>query len=178
MIDNGRSADQIRNAAGVGFSDAQVAIYMASGAATGWSLSDFVDKTRIPFSKARAFAFRFGVKFPDYNPVGQPKCIEWRKAKKGWELLNATDVIGSCTRQGDGRYLAQALGQGVMVWDARTAMRALSELLDGLSPELFDGRPIRARLTDADGKTEEVIFGTVTEEIERCRRALAFGEAA
>ena len=178
MLDNGRSADQIRSTAGVSFADAQVASYMASGAASGWSLADFVAKTRIPVGKARAFAFQFGVKFPDYDPEGATKNLSWCKAKVGWELRNGSDVIGTCLRQEDKRYLAQALGKSIAMSDARVAMGKLSAELDAASADLFGGKPLKVFLRDADGKVEDVLFGLEDETTKRCRTALAFDCAA
>lgn len=178
MLDNGRSAGQISAIADCTFAEAQTASYMASAAKSGWSLADFCEKTGVAMAQARSFAFRFGIEFSDYSPDGQAKLIQWRKAKTGWELVSGADVIGNCLRQADGRYLSQACGFSEQFWDARTSMRRLSEILDGSSPELFGGKPLKAQLLDAEGNVEDILFGLVDDETRRCRSALSFDLAA
>lgn len=187
MLINGPSADQVRNAAGCSFGEAQVACYMAGFAAEGRTLCDFMGRGRMDERSARDFAYRFGIVFPDYDPFAKPKRLEWRKAKVGWDLLDGEEVIGECRRQPDGRYEARLYSATSETgWNARLVMRLISEALDTMSRDTpgFDGAPVKSVVTNANGLVGEVLFPADDEDLRRCRDALHFrttmklGEAA
>jgi hypothetical protein len=173
MLDNGISASQIQATAGVTFQEAQAAAYMLGAAASGWSLCEFQERTKMCSRDARDLAFRFGVAFSDYDPFDAPAVFEWRKAKKGWELVYQGDVVGTCNRlPDDGRYCAQAFGFSDTLWDARSAMRNVSRVADSLSFDILDGRVVQSVVLDKDGNSEGVIFPVGDENLERCRSSL------
>lgn len=178
MLDLPLSADQIRNAAGVTFAEAQLAAYMASASDT-WTLADFEEKTGLSRAACRAEAFRWGVQFPDYNPFAKPKRLEFRKAKVGWGLLDGEDEIGECCRDSKtGKYVARLFSQlSVENWDARRAMSELARKVDELSPDLmgFDGLPVKVVEVTEHGLVAEILFGDPdTDEVHRCRTALDY----
>lgn len=172
------SASQIQNAAGSTFADAQFGAYMAQ-VADEWTIAQFAEKIGLPIMSCREAAYRWGVRFSDYDPFAKPKRLEWRKVKVGWDLLDGEEVIGECRRQSDGRYIAKLFGQtGVEGWNARQVMRVLSLKIDALSPDLpgFDGLPVKTVETNAEGLVSEVIFPPDADEgdVKRCREALDF----
>lgn len=172
MLVNGPSADQVRNAAGYSFGEAQVACYMAAFAASKHTLSDFMDKGRMDRRGARDFAFRFGIVFDDYDPFAKPRRLEWRKAKPGWELLDGDAVIGTCLRQSDGRYKVEALDFTDTGWNRSVLMQRAAEALD--ASDHFGGKPLLVVLSNDAGLIEDRIFPVDEDKLTRCRGALHF----
>lgn len=178
MRDIFHSASQIQNAAGSTFADAQFAAYMAQ-VAGDWTISTFAEKIGLPLMTCREAAYRWGVRFPDYDPFAKPKRLEWRKAKKGWDLIDGESVIGECRRQSDGKYLASLFSQtSVESWDARQAMRVLTLKIDAMSPDLpgFNGLPVKSVETNEHGLVFDTIFPPEADKanVRRCRDALDY----
>lgn len=176
MLDCKISADQVRSIAGVTFAEAQTACYFVSARNSGWSMQTLCEKTGLRSKDARNYAYRFGIAFSDYDPLAKPKVLEWHKVKGGWELRNKTDVIGFCglteNRKDYGNQY-EATGPGGVFercWTARVAMTRVSAMLDGLSPELFGGKPIKVKLIGSDGR-RETLFPDDSGAVENCRKA-------
>lgn len=174
------SADQIRNRSGVNITQAMAACYLAGAAGDGSaSLVDLAERTRMGLTGARDIAYRFGIKFSDYDPLAKAKRLDWRKAADGWELFEGKKVRGHCQASGGGKYTATAFGVSETMWRSRDAMRMVSEKIDALSPELFDGSPVEAVLFDKDGKRDCRLFPDVdADDLAKLRGAMCVESAA
>ena len=125
------SATQLKGQSHQSFSDAQVAIYMAS-VSQDWTLSRLAREIDKTLGECRSLAFKWGIPFSDYNPDAPQKQLQFQKVANGWDLKDGENIIGEC-RSDKTQYVARIFsGTECRASSARKAMRDLSLKIDDI----------------------------------------------